>query len=83
MITVSLCTVTFVAVDPMYTEAPALKPVPVIVTTVPPVVRPVLGEILEIVGVGNRYWAVNVTGPAIVTEQVGLVETVVEPSYQR
>ena len=35
--------------------APATKLVPVIVIGVPPVVRPVFGEILPTVGAGNTY----------------------------
>ena len=48
---VELTTLTLVAaVPPNVTVAPLKKPVPVIVTDVPPVVDPVFGEIEEIVG---------------------------------
>ena len=51
MIEVALTTVTFVAaVPPKLTVAPLAKFVPVIVTLVPPLVDPVLGETLFTVG---------------------------------
>ena len=39
-------------VPPIFTEAPARKPVPVIVTAVPPLVVPELGVIVATVGAG-------------------------------
>ena len=46
-------TATFVAAaPPMVTVAPVRKPVPVIVTEVPPAVVPELGEMLVTVGAG-------------------------------
>ena len=54
MIELLLATVTFVAaVPPKMTDAPETKPVPVIVTAVPPLVAPELGETEVIVGAGK------------------------------
>src|SRR5262245_22127634 len=51
---VALTTVTAVAaVPPTLTVAPAMKPVPLIVRAVPPLVDPKLGDTLVIVGAGN------------------------------
>ena len=53
MIDVLLTTVTLVAaVPPRVTVAPARKPVPVMVTAVPPAVVPDVGEIELTVGAG-------------------------------
>ena len=53
MIVVLFVTLTFVAaVPPRLTVAPATKFAPPIVTTVPPVVGPVTGEMLPTVGAG-------------------------------
>jgi hypothetical protein len=53
VIDVLFTTVTPVAaVPPMFTVAPARKPVPVMVTAVPPLVGPVLGVIDVTVGAG-------------------------------
>jgi hypothetical protein len=50
---VALTTVTPVAaVPPRLTAAPVMKPVPVMVTAVPPLVVPVVGEIAVTVGAG-------------------------------
>ena len=57
---VLLTTVTFVAaVPPRVTVAPFRKPVPVMVTAVPPVVSPELGEIDETLGAGFGTVKVN------------------------
>ena len=54
VIVVALTTVTAVAaVPPMVTVGPAMKPVPVIVTAVPPLVVPEIGATLVTVGAGN------------------------------
>ena len=56
VIEVLLATVTFVAaVPPKLTVAPARKPVPVMVTAVPPAVEPLVGEIALTVGAGFPY----------------------------
>ena len=53
MIVVLLATLTFVAAaPPRLTPAPAKKPVPVIVTEVPPPVVPEFGEMFVTVGAG-------------------------------
>jgi hypothetical protein len=53
MIDVVLAIVTAAAeVPPNYTEAPARNPVPVMVTVVPPLMGPELGEIAVTVGAG-------------------------------
>ena len=53
MIDVPLATTTLVAaVPPIVTPAPARKPVPVMVTDVPPAVVPDVGAIVLIVGAG-------------------------------
>src|SRR5581483_4488647 len=53
VIVVLLTTLTLVAaVPPTLTVAPVAKPVPVIVSAVPPVVEPVAGDTLVIVGAG-------------------------------
>jgi hypothetical protein len=54
VILVALTTVTPVAtVPPMVTVAPLIKPVPVMVTLVPPVAGPLLGEIEITVGAAS------------------------------
>ncbi len=54
VIVVLLTTLTFVAaVKPILTLAPATKPVPLIVTEVPPAVVPEFGEMPLTVGAGN------------------------------
>ena len=53
MIDVALAMVTAAAdVPPSFTDAPARKPVPVIVTAVPPLVVPELGVMAVTVGAG-------------------------------
>lgn len=56
VIDVELTTTTFVAaVPPMVTVGVPTKPVPVIVTAVPPASGAVAGEMLVIVGAAPRY----------------------------
>ena len=53
VIEVLLPTLTFVAaVPPMLTVAPARKPIPVMVTEVPPLLVPEFGEMADTVGAG-------------------------------
>jgi hypothetical protein len=65
VILVLLPTLTLVQeVPPIATVAPERKLVPVSVTEVEPVISPVAGEILEIVGAGYSY----VNTPEIITD---------------
>jgi hypothetical protein len=62
VIEVLLATFTFVAATPpKCTEAPDAKPVPVIVTGVPPDVAPELGETDETVGAGVGFAALKLS----------------------
>jgi hypothetical protein len=80
VIDVLLTTVTPVAaVPPRLTVAPATNPVPVIVTAVPPLADPELGEIVVTVGAGfdppcplARKVAICITQPPEVSVAVAL-----------